>query len=85
MIIIESLPSLGVAVSGDIVNTSVIFLAQSNMIQTLTIMINDDAVALENDEVFEIMFTDSSFPDEVILGSNTRVIIVDSDGELNYM
>ncbi len=67
--------------SGVTVNTSVTFFAQMEMTQSLTVMINDDSVALENDEVFDIAFTSSSLSDNVVLGPNTGVTIIDTDGK----
>ena len=81
---IESLPTSGVVVSGDIINTTVTFIARGSTSATFLVTINNDDVGFENDEMFEIAFTESVPSNGVILGANTQVIISDDDGEYSY-
>ncbi len=68
-------------VSGDIVNTTVTFVGRGSMVESFTISINNDSVGLENDEEFEIQFTQSVPSDGVMFGPNSNVIISDDDSE----
>ncbi len=77
-----SMPSAGVVVSGGMVNATVMFMALGRMAVSYTVPITDDDVALENEEQFEIRFTDSNPSSEVMFGPSTEVTIVDDDGRL---
>lgn len=85
LLITESMPTMGVAVSGSLVNTSVTFTAQGLTSAFFNIFISSDDIALENDEVYEIEFV-SSFPsDGVELGLPTEVIIRDINSMLVFI
>ena len=73
----------GVAISGGLVNTSVMFNAFGMSLMTnFDISIFDDEVGLENIEQFEIELTNSVPSAGVTLGPNARVTITDDDSEL---
>lgn len=74
------MPSVGVAVSASVVNTSVTFAAQGGMFASFQILINSDNVALEKNEQFEIGFLSSSPSNGVLFGPTTEVSITDNDG-----
>ena len=77
-----SMPSAGVEISGGMVNSTVVFMALGRMEVSHNVQINDDDVALENEEQFEIRLTGSNPSSEVMLGPSTEVTIYDDDGRL---
>ena len=45
-------------------------------------IIMDDDFGLENNEIYSLLFIDSTPTDGVILGMNSSIVIIDDDGEL---
>lgn len=74
----------GITVSGLTVNNTVFFEAQSVMLRTLIIGIQDDSVALEDPERFSVDFTSSTPARNVRLGPETMITIQDDDGNERF-
>lgn len=78
---IESKPSMFVETSAQVINTTVVFEGiGGNRSEHFQVFISNDETGLEDDEVFEIQFTESFPSDSVILGDNTRITVKDDDG-----
>lgn len=71
----------GVSISAQVLNTDIVFDAEGSRLKSFTVVIDDDNVALENIEVFNVWFGVSSVPDKVQLGPNGVFDIVDDDSK----
>lgn len=71
-----------VSISAQPLNTRIMFIAGQSLSESFTVNLNDDSVALENNETFKFWFSTSSFTsDQVKLGSNGFLNIVDDDSK----
>ena len=74
-----------VVISGSNVNSTAAFTAGGSLMTTVTFIISDDSVSLEDDEEYFLYLQNPNPSTRVIVGDRTKIIIKDDDRMLYYI
>ena len=74
-----------VVISGSDVSSTAAFTAGGSLMATVTFIISDDLVSLEDDEEYFLNLQNPNPSTRVVVGDRTKIIIKDDDRMLYYI